>query len=165
MISVNACRSFTIKIEPSIGDGSCYFHSILRAVDPVYIQLPMHQKSEYVYKFRCKLADLLPTVFMQLSRGTLHERYPLSHLQQELRSHQAVDDVFQEFVSDLLNIDIYIIDRSGNKRQLFDEILIKGRPSVLLIYNGFHYDVGYLEENGIKEFILDPGHCILKKFH
>lgn len=175
-----------IKI-PSRGDGSCFFHSVLNAVFVEYREitsLPTQEERErkireLVFEFRSGLAERLEqkdkdgkTVYSRLSRGSLEEfsktnpKYTLENLLNELRSTSDVDYVYFELVSDSVNIDIYVIDENSKKPYKIgdNELLIKNRPSIVLLFSGNHYDlVGVRTSSGEFQTIFDPKHPFIQK--
>jgi len=137
-------------------DGSCFFHSILMAVDDTYFTSSEKDKKNIAYSYRHYLANLLESVnadgvrvYDTLSRGKLAEiseavaDVSLDSLKSLLRNIRAsVGQEIIELVSNDINIDIYIVDVSGNYYVMGDkEIYYKNRASVVLLYNGAHYDL------------------------
>lgn len=130
-------------------DGSCYFHSILRAVNKDYSERDYPQKKEYVALFRSCLANILPLQYDRLSAGQLAayskyvEGYNLVDLQLELINYSAqVDIVYHELISNALHIDIYIFDEKTSDPHLLADpgLLHLGRRSIVLLYSSGHYD-------------------------
>ena len=112
-----------------------------------------------------------PTYYDVLSRGQLSEfsksvpAYSLENMQRELDSDRAVDNAYNEFISDQLEKDIYILD--GIKRDVYitgydDEILYKNRPSIIILYLPGHYELVGLEINGIIKLLFDPDHDLIQ---
>ena len=106
-----------------------------------------------------------PTYYDTLSRGELPNiskeipRYSLANMQKELASNRPVDNVYNEFISNCLNKDIYILD--GVKRDVYitgndDEILYKNRESIVILYLPGHYElIGIIDDNNIHT-LFDP---------
>lgn len=163
-----------------IRDGSCFFHAVANAINIPYKTgfkegRPFNRR-EFIRDFRYDLAAKLsqkvdPTdpesdiYYDTLSRGQLRNvssaegelaRYSLKNMQEELRSSSAVDFIYNEFVSNLVNIDIYILDfqtkdvyvfagtSDGNDLSLY----YKQRNSIVLLYIPGHYDLVGLNNEG-----------------
>jgi len=164
-------------------DGSCFFHAITRAYFKPYITgvidgKPFNKK-DFIKGLRKSLSIKLgksdPKTGLRyydtLSRGKLAEfaksvpQYSLEEMQKELDSNQSVDNVYNEFISNEINKDIYILDMvskdvyiTGND---FD-ILYKERKSIVLLYLPGHYElVGIQTKKGIKT-LFSPDHEFIK---
>lgn len=137
--------------KSEISDGSCFFHCIADAFYRPY-QMGEVDRKEYVRKLRKELANALtPQIYNRLSRGTLPEfskkvpGFSLEDFKKILDSNEYLDNRFNEYVSNSLNKDIYILDY--NKKNVYftgndDDILYKNRESIVIIwYNGNHYDL------------------------
>jgi hypothetical protein len=184
-VKLNWKKSFMydnmVKINTP-ADGSCFFHAIAYACFIPYktekIDGIALNKSEFIKTLRKRLAEELSTKiddntthYDSLSRGQLGvfsegvEKYSLENMKKELKSNGPVDNVYNEFISNILNKDIYILSSqtqdvyvTGND---FD-ILYKGRESIVLLFSPGHYDlIGLQEKDGIvtsfspdHEFIL-----------
>ena len=165
----------------TLGDGSCFFHAIFRAFSLTYMRGAKQDKQgnfmridrrRYIRDLRNELADELakpsdpkdpasPTHYQLLSRGQLSKMstempaYKLEHMQRELRRGNAVNNLYHEYVSNLMEKDIYILDYK-NKDVYYlghsdQELLFKGRSSVVILYRGQHYEtVGLACDRGTK---------------
>ena len=151
-------------------DGSCFFHALLKGYFKPYIQEEIDGKTfnrrDFVRNLRHDLAEKLAkpikkgsekTYYNQLNRGqmeTLAEDMPectLENMQAELGSSRPVSNLYNEFVSNELDIDIYILD--GIKRDVYmtgsdDALLYKNRKSVVVLYLPGHYELIGLLHNG-----------------
>jgi len=154
-------------------DGSCFFHAIVRSYYKPYITGKIDGKpfgkKDFIKGLRKSLSVKLGTridpsneltYYDTLSRGQLKEfaagmeEYSLINMQKELDSDRSVDNVYNEFISNELNKDIYILDFvnqdvyvTGNDA----DILYKGRKSIVLLYLPGHYElVGIQTRKGIK---------------
>lgn len=172
-----------IRTDP---DGSCFFHAIAKAYFEPYIigklnDKPLNRK-EFVKKLRKDLSVKLkskvdptdpesPIYYDILSRGELREfsksvpAYTLENMVKELNSNRPVDNVYNEFISDQLDKDIYILDML--KRDVYitgydDEILYKNRPSIVLLYLPGHYELVGLDDHGIIKTLFDPNHPFIE---
>ena len=165
-----------------IGDGSCFFHSIAYAYHIPYRLGQLNgapiDREKFIRELRRDLSKVLdrpahpggPIIYDTLSRGKLREfaegyaDYSLENMKRELDSSQPVDSVYIEFVSNLLNKDIYILDnRKKDVYVLGDyDLYYKGRPSIILLYTGNHYDlIGLRCNNGIKTH-FSPNHDLIR---
>lgn len=163
----NMIRVFTI------GDGSCFFHALLNAFYTPYRTrklngLPVTPK-ELVRDLRSALSARLgepisaysspeDTYYSRLGDGTIAKiaetipRYSLSEMQNKLAdTTQYVGNEYNEFISDQLNKDIYILD--GKTQDIYMtgdnwEKLYKNRDSIVLLYLPGHYELVSIIENG-----------------
>jgi len=167
-------------------DGSCFFHAIAKSYFRPYILGRKDNKpfdrTEFIKNLRKSLAVKLgsrvkpsdprsPTHYEVLSRGQLPEfaksvpSYSLINMQKLLDSNRAVDNVFNEFISNQLDKDIYILD--AIKRDVYitgfdDDILYKDRPSIIILYLPGHYELVGLNENGSIKVLFEPDHDLVK---
>ena len=172
----------------TITDGSCFFHAIVQGFYKPYIQGYYEElehpidKKRFVRNFRKDLAFMLDSTksyidddlqswYEYLSRGKLKEnskdlsKYSLQNMRRELDSNKPVDNMYLEFVSELLNLDIYILDGNSERPYITgndNDILYKGRKSIVILYENFHYStVGIENDNNIKT-IFSPFHPFIQ---
>jgi len=157
-----------ITVIKCIGDGSCFFHAILNAVDENYKEMKTKEKMIQVKEFRSYLARNLElkidkvTVYDKLSRGNLKDfgkavpEFSLEGMKKELMSDSWADNKYNELISNTLNVDIYIVDAgTGDLYVTGDDvdILYFNRPSIVILYTSSqpaHYDlIGYKENKKI----------------
>ena len=137
------------------GDGNCFFNSIAYA----YLQSyktgknpdgSTFNRKEVINKFRYDLSRQLPEHYNSLSRGKLLEiskevpQYSLENMINELNSNSAVDNIYNEYVSNIYNKDIYLIDILTRDIYITgddSDILYKDRESIVLLVCTGHYDV------------------------
>lgn len=146
-----------------IGDGSCYFHAIIDAyflpIRTGVLNGERFDRFKFVKKFRYDLSNLLEqprpqyggkTYYETLSRGELSDRAKnieeasLAYMKKLLRSQDSVSYIYHEFVSDLLNLDIYILDAEKRDVRLIDSDLgmyYKNRKSIILLYLPGHFEL------------------------
>jgi hypothetical protein len=126
----------------TIADGSCYFHALARSRHIPYIEKKINEKS-FILGLRKDLSNKLPDKYLTLSRGSLpdlakdNQRYSLPNLQREILESSSIDNFFNEFISDELDCDIYILH--AEKKDVYivgddDDILFKQRPSIVILY-------------------------------
>jgi hypothetical protein len=170
-----------LVILTTVSDGSCFFHSVLRAFNTSYItSKSITDRVNLARTFRNALADRLDEIdpvsgknyYSVLNQGRLSEisegikEYTKDGLQKELRSEASVDNIYQELISNALHIDIYIID--GAKKDIFSvgnsfDCYYKGRNSIILYYSGGHYEViGLKHSNGEIDTIFTPLHPLIQ---
>lgn len=171
----------------TIGDGSCYFHAIAKSFFTPYKLCKLNgtvlNRSEFIRKLRKDLANKLsepvdPTnqqgliYYDLLSRGKLLElsaelpQLSIKNMKKLLDSSLSVDNRFNEFVSNILNKDIYLLDFL--KKDVYvtgddADILYKGRDSIILLTMPGHYElIGLTTDQGIQT-LFPPNHPIIRK--
>lgn len=146
------------------GDGHCLLHSILGAFHQPYIEGKITDKTAYVRKLRHTLSLKLPEVYESLSDGYLSRLgnteegkalgYDLKSMQRLLDSSEALDHRFNEFFSDVFDLDIYLMSHDQEDLYLTGDIykfLHKGRSSVIILVLPGHYEtVGMIRDRGIQ---------------
>jgi hypothetical protein len=173
--------TMNLAVISTIGDGSCFFHSVLRAFNTDYIKAKsITDRVNMARTFRNALADLLEEVdpltgknyYAGLNNGELEKisggvkEYSLAGLQKELRSSASVDNIYQELISNCLNKDIYIID--GVKKDMYHvgsafPLYYKGRNSILIYYTPGHFEVvGLKHSNGTVDTLFTPEHPLIQ---
>jgi hypothetical protein len=155
---------------PMPPDGSCFFHSIVFATNIDYLNNP-DKRYEIVLSLRKKLAEILDykkddniTWYNYLSRGHFQNlsqelnEYSLQNMQKELLSMGAVDEKYFELISDLLNIDIYVINSDTNQLVNLDkDIYYKNRYSLILYFHpSGHYDILSVKRNDVYYVLFKP---------
>jgi hypothetical protein len=170
-----------IVVLATIGDGNCFFHSVLRAFNTNYIKANnISDRVNLARTFRNSLADLIEemdpftgkTYYSGLNMGKLEEisggikEYSMEALQKELRSSDAVDNIYQELISNALNKDIYIID--GPKQDIYNvgsayPMYYKGRNSIVIYYIPGHFEVvGIKHSDGTVDTLFTPEHPLIQ---
>lgn len=173
--------TMNLAVISTIGDGSCFFHSVLRAFNTDYIKAKsITDRVNMARTFRNALADLLEEIdpltgknyYAGLNNGELEKisggvkEYSLTGLQKELRSSASVDNIYQELISNCLNKDIYIID--GVKKDMYHvgsafPLYYKGRNSILIYYTPGHFEVvGLKHSNGTVDTLFTPEHPLIQ---
>ena len=153
-------------VIPAIADGSCMFHSILQGFNNTYNNSSGTVKQKICRQFRSDLSVVLgekigdKICYDQLSRGELKsfsEFIPntsLSEMQKSLKSNEWGDMRFIELISNLMEINIIILDY--NKKDIYHmgdyELLIKPRDTIIIVVNNnVHFDtVGVKFPNGVR---------------
>ena len=177
----------------TIADGNCFFHALLNAFFENYrierLDQIVMSKSEIVSNLRHNLAVRLSEPsnskdnksfchYDLLSRGNFRvfseavPDYSLSEMKRRLDSSASIGNEFNEFLSNQLNKDIYLLELkredvyiTGNDKDL----LYKNRDSIVILYMEGHYElIGLLPEgsNGIGEQPIDtlfkPSHPFIR---
>lgn len=152
---------YVIKVPP---DGSCFFHSILRAFYKEYIETESkNYRTVLVKKLRYSLSEALgerneftnTSEYDAMGNGYYRkyneavkmvdgDTHSMEYLQAELKSNNSVDHSYIEILSNHLNLDIYLISSktgdvylTGTDRNL----LYKNRKSIVILYSPGHYDI------------------------
>lgn len=165
-------------------DGSCFFHALAKAYCESYINgmsghVAVSQRA-FVMGLRKDLSVKLglpvdprdpnsPRYYDLISRGNLAEyskgvpQYSLEGLQNELLHGVNVDFIYNEFIGNEINKDIYILHYEtqdiyivGNDMDLY----YKGRDSVVILWVAScgHYELVGIEEEGIIKTLFDTNH-------
>jgi hypothetical protein len=170
-----------LVVVPTIGDGNCYFHSVLRSFNTSYINAKSNlERVNLARTFRNALADRLNEVdpltgqdyYCGLNNGILEDfskgvrEYSKDYLTKELKSSDPVDNIYQELISDAIKKDIYIID--GETKDMYNvgssfKLYYKGRNSIIIYYTPGHYEVvGIKRKDGTIDTIFTPEHELIQ---
>ena len=167
----NFLKEFPLIRISSPLDGSCYFHAIAKAYFKPYIVGKVgdevFDRQEFVKNLRRDLSIALgnkvnpqnpksKTFYQTLANGELEEiskampEYSLENMQKELNSNTPVSNYFNEFISNQLDVDIYILD--AKKKDVYMtgsdlKLLYKERKSIVLLYLPGHYELVGLMDN------------------
>ena len=180
-LKLNFSDVHNLVIVPTIGDGNCYFHSVLRAFNTSYINAKSAlERVNLARTFRNALADRLIEVdpltgsdyYSGLNNGNLEDfskgvrEYSKESLRRELLSSEPVDNIYQELISNAVNKDIYIIDAETkdmyNVGSTFG-LYYKGRNSIIIYYTPGHYEVvGVKRSDGSIDTIFTPEHELIQ---
>lgn len=177
--TINGIDEDFVRIS-AIGDGSCMFHSILQAFNKTYINSNNTDKVKITRQLRNDLSDILDKevngeiCYKQLSRGSLEEfsksvpETSLKNMKRTLKSNEWGDMRFLEFISNILELDIYIIFYTKNKFSVYTlgdkELYYKGRDSIIILNsNNVHFDtVGIKTKNGMRT-LFDKNEAVIVK--
>lgn len=156
----------------TIGDGSCFFHAIAKAFFVPYqigvLNGVSIDRIKFIRDLRHDLAYMLAQPIQTngsrhydvLSRGKLAEiarelpQYSLENMQKQLDSNSPVDNLYNEYIGNMLNKDIYLLDLTqqdvyvtGNDA----DILYKNRDGIVILFIPGHYElVGLQTPEGIR---------------
>jgi len=171
----------------TIGDGSCFFHAVLKAYYKPYADNPSYSyRRQLVINLRRDLATILPminpdtgtTYYEDANNGVWaqlaeHGRiddlgnnvdYSLRGMQRLFDSDRDVGDEVFGFVSDMLGLDIYVVQLNSDDIRPHISI-VKDRPAVVIGGNGHHYEtIGVLHGDVIQTVFWpsDPLIAVLK---
>lgn len=177
-----------IKIRTSGHENSCYFHSILSGCSQYYKTCNESQRNAYARRFRDRLADELlrededgKTVYSKLGRGYYEEYskcvsnlpgeldYSLEGMLKLLRGKNMIDHSVQELVSNIIDIDIYLLNEDTRECYPIAEgdenILYKNRESIIIGYSQMrnHYSIfGLLSKDGKPITVFDCEHFLIQ---
>ena len=178
-------RNYDLIALETIGDGSCFFHAIIQAFYRPYINRGKPDKQgrwvslerqKYVRSVRDALADMLSrpvkkggkSYYETLSNGqlpTMSKAEPtlkcsLKEMEEELRSGNAVNNLYHEFISMFLNKDIFILDETNEDVYVIagDDLLYQDRLSIIILYNRSDGEIGHYETVAVVP--RDGGHPI-----
>lgn len=177
----NPIRDPNIMSLDTIGDGSCFFHALTMSFFAPYMNNTINRQ-KFVRELRKNLADELSnkispisnlTYYEKISEGQLPElskimpEVSLEHMKGELNSSRYVSNIYNEFISDALNRDIYLINYETKDIYMTGtkiSNLYKNRPSTIILYKPGHYEViGYLENNSTLRLSFNPDHPYIIK--
>ena len=166
---------------PTIGDGSCFLHAVVQSISPLYSGMEDDGKRKLIRKMRRDLSELISekredgrTWYEYLSRGSLEELsntfddLKLHNMKKFLNSNQWFSHLYVEFISETLDVDIYIIDY--NKSRLYNmgdsDLFYKGRDSIVIGYRSeCHFETLALIENGEKRTYFSPRSRLISKLN
>lgn len=153
------------RIE-TIADGSCFFHAILHAMYDDYKNSNVKDKGFIARRFREQLSTTLNTYkeedmtwYDYLCNGKLSEfsksvvECSLENMENELDSTSSVSNIYNEYISELIDTNIFIVDVDRQTLYLTGDdpdLLHKERFSIIVAYveKAKHYEtVGYLEDD------------------
>lgn len=155
-------------------DGHCLFHSLLYAFYTPYREEILNgkvlSKLQIVVNLRHELSDRLDGVYDTLSGGNIGKfaeavpEFALAHMKKELKSNNYIGYGYIEYISNLINKDIYIINGETSDIYISDELpyLIKGRTSIVLYYKNYHYEPIGLKQDGIYYCHFKSNHPFIK---
>lgn len=164
-------------------DGSCLFHAILNGFSTSYHSGMLNgkqiNKEKMVSLFRKelaeKLAETIPgeshTYYESLNNGNMKEfseavpEFSLKNMQAELNSNNSIGYGYLEFISDIIEKDIYILDADRQDIYISDEAAVKGdRSSIVIYYSDFtgHYELIAIKTEDSFASHFSPKHSFIK---
>jgi hypothetical protein len=167
-------------------DGSCLFHAIANSFFEPYHseqlngkritrnQMVKHLRKELSEKLASKISDdpKSPTHYDTLNGGNTSAfaeavpEFALEYMQSQLQSNLAIGYGYMEFIGNILNKDIYILEAIRRDIYITDELplTIKGdRSSIILYYMNGHYElVGIQNDDGGFDTHFNPDHSLVR---
>lgn len=166
-------------------DGSCLFHAIANSFfSPYHNEYLNDQKisrKEIIKSFRKELAQKLAdkidddtslTHYDILNNGNTSnfaetvQEFKLDYMQKQLDSDYPIGYGYMEYIGNVLNKDIYILEARRNDIYVTDELklTIKGdRCSIVLYYMDGHYElVGIENDDGTFHTYFKPSHSLIR---
>lgn len=167
-------------------DGSCLFHAIMNSFFEPYHRERIRDKrmlrQELVKLLRLELSECLTlpvdptkssiTHYQSLNHGNtvaFAEAVPefkLSYMQKQLNSYNPIGYGYMEFIGNILDKDIYILEGKRKDIYVTDELplTINGnRKSIILFYISGHYELVGIENNdGTYSTHFSPNHSLIQ---
>ena len=176
-----------IRIQTD-ADGNCFFHALAKAYFQPYITGKTKEgkpfdKRKFIKNLRKDLSKMLNnkvdpedpdslTWYESMANGEWGEEsknmpeLSLKYMQKELASNSSISHIYNEFISDQLDKDIYILD--GEKQDVYmtgtdDALLYKDRLSIVILYLPGHYElVGIKDNKNYIQTIFDSDSDIIR---
>lgn len=170
----------------TIPDGNCMFHAISNAFFDPYRKGSLggvpYSQERIVKDFRRDLAirlgeksveDPAKTNYEMLGNGAIKmmsetmPQFSLSAMKKELDSNAPVDNLYNEHISNMINVDIYIL--SAEKQDVYtfgDDYsrLYKNRESIVILYLPGHYElIGVRDANGEGRTMFPYNHPFIQR--
>ena len=171
-----------VKID-TIGDGNCLFHAVVNGFYKPYRFNNFtyngfhYNRYDLIKSLRQEMSQLLDqkipgtnkTYYQTINNGAMEEfsksvpDFRLSTMKKILNSNQPLGYGFMEFISMIVDKDIYILDGLHKNIYKSDENSVTGtRNSVIIHYNGYHYElVGLLYNDELVTYFA-PEHPLIK---
>ena len=162
---------YDFVILSTIGDGSCFLHSVLLSFNEEYRRENNSKRRKIVYKLRKDLSNVLEekedekSYYENLSRGEIKELsstlpgLELKNMKKYLNSHNWLDMYYLELISNQLDIDILIYNQQSKKFYITgdEEIYHKGRNTILINYiQDCHFETIGVKINGEVKTFFTP---------
>jgi hypothetical protein len=178
----------------TIGEGSCLIHAILKAFYPAYQEnSSIAFRLSLVEKVRRDLAVLLGyanplypeyTYWETLSHGyfprmlmlelqnealvaEMEIDYSFRGLQRLLNSHQPLGDEMFSFISELFNLDLYILRATVVDLyiHLTTHLIGRDRDAIVIIGNGYHYETVAIETSSGLRTRFPSSHSLIESLN
>ena len=178
MKMLKKCPNLKLNRIYTIGDGSCFLHAVLQSFNREYNTLDTEDKMKFIRKIRYYLSECLEEndkeIYNRLSRNEIEELskfipgLKLENMKRYLNSNEWLNIYFLELISDMFNIDIYIIDshtkdlyKTGDK-----EIYYKKRDSVIIYYiRDCHFETVSVETDTGDETFFDHNSYVIQQLY
>jgi len=179
-----------IRID-TIGDGNCLFHAIANGFFVPYhtgiVDGNKMTRREIIKQMRKEFSEKLSSpVSSELNSKTHYEiinsgktsefpvcpdlpedDFSLSNMKKQLDSDKYIGYGYIEYISNMLDKNIYILNDSNNDLYPFEKtellnIYKKNRPSIVIYYKLNHYELVGIMNNGIIDTYFDSDHTFIK---
>jgi hypothetical protein len=164
--SIGSFCDFNIYRIGTIGDGSCLLHSIMTH-EKEYRKLSEKMKSKYIKKLRKKLYKIYDEKSWEnTGNGSLKlysnidKSYTYKKIKKRINSLQWMGDEYIDFISNYININIFIIIIENNHIIKLNNFNINYNPlfdSIIILYLNNHYESILIENT----FVLKHNHPII----
>ena len=173
--------SYILRRIPTIGDGSCFLHAVLICIWSDYNKMATFEKRRVISGIRQELSKTIDkkdedgtSYYDRLSRGELKNlskfftETQLGEMKRFLKSNEYFTHLYLEFISEVFEIDIYIIDyRTMNLYNSGDnKLLYKNRNSVIIGYDekGSHFEALEIQVRpGKYETFFEPDSNVIRE--
>jgi len=165
----------------TIGDGSCFFHSILKCINPSYFSMSLQEKLDAIYGFRDDIATALNdydtngipyysyTAASQFQN--VADMYKLDNLSKLISNpHEYVGDFIYGIISALYGYDIVVLEyRNETLVTHCDTLELNSMNNVIFIvaYDG-HFESIIEYNDQVQEspytFVFKPDSELVKKY-
>ena len=160
---------FEIFLIKTPEDGNCLFHAICNGFSKSYrkqsVNVGFMSRNDIVTVFRRELASKLGEIhpskrgtrYELISNGNLKElgdsgrqEYTFNGLKSWLESNYPMGDEIVEYISSIIDINIYFLDTRTQDVYNRKCLEILNAPCIVLFYNGGHYDLcGIMSKGGV----------------
>jgi hypothetical protein len=179
----NGFGSFSLVKIDTIGDGNCLFHALANGFYKPYIESTFknikYSKRFLIKSLRQELSELLDdkvpgtnkTYYQTINNGMMESfsenvpSFKLENMKIELNSNSPLGYGYMEYISMILDKDIYILE--GKRQDIYntDELKLMAtgnRNSIIIHYDGYHYDLIGIENNDEISTYFLPSHKFIK---
>ena len=175
----------------TIGDGSCFFHAVLKGYYDKYQNDSTYRyRKELVKDLRSDLSKALSlpdpdhpgkNYYQTISDGTIAELgnmgiqltddfghridYSLRGLESLLASESFIGDEIYSFVSSMLGVNVFILRATNTDLHIHSNTFDPKNPprwSVIIVGNGVHYETLGVDRNGMIQTVFPPDDPILR---
>jgi hypothetical protein len=177
-----------IRIDTT-GDGNCLFHAIANSFFVPYyteiidgdkisrLEIVKQMRKQFSEKLSSPIAPNSKTHYEIINSGKTAEfpvfpdlpeyNYSLANMQKQLNSNNNIGYGYIEYISNILDKNIYILNDSNNDIYPFEKtdllnIYKKNRSSIVLYFLSNHYELVGIMNNGIVDTYFDSNHTFIK---
>jgi hypothetical protein len=160
----------------SVGDGSCYIHSILRAFFKPYKTKNDDERHHFVKLLRGELADNYTTeIHHAVGNGFFHEskapEFQYNNIKKLLRDvSSSIGHELMGYIGDQLDVNVYMmrgsVDAKPYKFAFADTNIKSHRKNIVLFWiNDNHYEtVGQMINKDTVQFVFPSDHPFIKNW-